>query len=171
MPVTLLTDIAEANITAAIGTGDHVEITHIALGDANGVAYDPTHDQTSLVNELARRPIDSRILADPETWRVETSFPPETAAFDVYEIGFFDADGDLIAVWAGADVQPRRTGVVTYQIEHVLNFSRVAAGVVIVDAPDDALFNHAVINLETQAIAADEQVKQRLLIRDLLAAQ
>lgn len=171
MPITLLTDIAETKITAAAGSGSQVAITHIALGDANGAPYDPTHEQVALVNERARNPIESRILADPNTWRVKAEFSPDTTAFDVREMGFFDADGVLIAVWAGADVVARRTGVVAYLIEHVLNFSRVDDGVIIVDAPDDDLFDHAVLNLETHAITAAEQFTQRLMIRDLQQAK
>ncbi|MCW8843024.1 MAG: tail fiber protein [Rhodobacteraceae bacterium] len=157
MPVTLLTDLAEAKITVAAGSNAEVAITHVALGDGGGAAYDPTHDQTALVNELARLPVTSRIQADSNTWLIKVEFPPETAAFDVYEMGFIDADGDLIALWAGADVTARRTGVVSYLVEQSLNFSRIADGVVIVDAPDDELFEHAAADLVTHALDVTSQ--------------
>lgn len=167
MPVTLLTDIAEAKITLAAGSGSAVAVTHIALGDGGGANYDPNFDQATLVNERARIPIERRTQIDDRTWRVKGEFPPETAAFDVREMGFFDADNALIAVWAGADVDARRTGVISYLVDHVLIFSRVAEGAVIVDAPDDDLFDHVIIDLEMQATLADQLFEQRLMIRDL----
>jgi len=170
MPSTLLTDIGEAKAATAVGSGSAVAITHIAMGDGNGATYDADFDQTALVNERARMAIESRIQIAPRQWKVKAEFPPETEAFEVREIGYFDAAGALISVWAGIDVDSRSTGVVSYINEHVLDLSRVAEGAIIVDAPDDALFLHLIQNIETHAITANEQVKQRLFIRDLTGA-
>lgn len=137
MPVTLLTDLAETKLATAAGSGSQVAITHIALGDANGVTYDPAADATTLQNERARRAIDSTAFQGGNTWIVKAEFPTDTPSFAVREIGFFDQDGDLIAIWAGADVDPRQTGVIVYLVEHALSFSRVAEGLIIVDAPLD----------------------------------
>lgn len=169
MPKTVLTDRAEAKITLAAGSDGHVAITHIALGDGLGANYAPAFDATALKREKVRLPIEKRHLIDTKSWRVVTEFGPETEAFAVREIGFFDEDGDLIALWAGLDVQARQTGVISYLVDHVLNFSRVEAGLVIIAAPDDDLFDHAVLNLETHAIIAREQFDQRQAIRALQA--
>ena len=64
MPITLLTDIAEAKITAAAGSATAVAITHIALGDGNGGNYAPSYAQTALRREKARRAILTRHLVD-----------------------------------------------------------------------------------------------------------
>ncbi len=151
MPQTLLTDTAEAKLSIAAGSGTQVNITHIALGDAGGANYDPTYDQAALINERVRRPIDSSSQPDPQTWLVKAEFPADTAAFEVREIGFFDADGDLIAVWAGIDVTPRQTGAIIYMVEHALNFSRVANGLIIVTAPTDnlAIIEDAISDLQS----------------------
>lgn len=167
MPTTLLTDIAEAKITAAAGSGTAVAITHIALGDGNGGNYVPGYSQTALRREKARQAIQTRHIAGTNAWRVKAEFDPDTPAFAVREMGFFDADGDLIAVWAGNDVVARQTGAITYLVDHVLSFTRVDSGLVIVNAPDDALFDHAVLDLERHAITALEQFNQRLILRDL----
>ena len=98
---------------------------------------------------------------------MKAEFGADTVAFDVREAGFFDADGDLIALCTFPAAEVRRTGAIVYLIDHVLNFSRVAEGLIIVDAPDDDLFDHVVTNLETQAIFAAEQFDQRLAIRAL----
>jgi hypothetical protein len=151
MPSTLLTDIAEAKITAAAGSGTQVAITHIALGDGNGANYGPSFSQTALQREMARQAIETRHIVGSNAWRVKAEFGPDTPAFYVREMGFFDADGDLIAIWAGNDVQARQTGAITYLVDHVLSFTRVAEGVLIVNAPDDELFDYAIANLTEQA--------------------
>ncbi|MEE2635521.1 MAG: phage tail protein [Pseudomonadota bacterium] len=165
MPSTLLTDVAEAKITAAAGSGTQVAITHIALGDGNGANYGPSFSQTALQRELARQPIEARHIVDGNAWRVKAEFGPETPTFFVREMGFFDADGDLIAIWAGNDVQARQTGAITYLVDHVLSFSRVAEGVLIVNAPDDALFDLAVTTGTAIANLQLEQLRQADAIR------
>lgn len=151
MPQTLLTDLAEQKLVAAAGSGTQVAITHVALGDGNGSNYSPGHAQTALQRERARLPIQTRTLLDDNAWRVTAEFDPNTPAFAVREMGFFDADGDLISVWAGNDVDPRQTGAVTYLVDHVLSFSRVATGLVIVNAPDDDLVEFALSTIASQA--------------------
>lgn len=151
MPVTLLTDTAVELIRTAAGDGSAVAVSHIALGDGLGVAYDPAHAQTGLRRELVRVPIERRSALGNDSWRVKAEFGPGTPAFAVREMGFFDAAGRMIAIWAGADVAARQTGVITYIVDHILNFSRIDTGLVLVDAPDDDLFDFAVTMLAEQA--------------------
>jgi hypothetical protein len=165
MPSTLLTDIAEAKITAAAGSGAQVAITHIALGDGNGANYGPSFSQTALRRERARKPIDKRHIVGSNAWRVKAEFGPETAAFHVREMGFFDADGDLIAIWAGNDVQARQTGAITYLVDHLMSFKRVGEGLMIVNAPDDDLFDLAVATGTAIANLNLEQLRQAGAIR------
>lgn len=168
MPRTLLTDVAEAKITAAAGSGTQVAITEIALGDGNGANYEPRHDQRSLQRERVRQPIDRRHMSGANAWRVKAEFPADsTPTIAVREIGFFDADGDLIAIWAGNDVVPRSTGAITYLVDHVLNFSRVGEGLVIVNAPDDEVFDLTVQTAQSLAILHLEQFKQSEALREL----
>lgn len=165
MPTTLLTDLAETKLTTAIGTGTQVEITHIALGDGNGSNYDPAYDQTALQRELARQPIDTRHIVDNNAWRVKAEFGADTSSFFVREMGFFDADGDLIAIWAGSDVEARQTGAITYLVDHVMSFTRVQDGILIVNAPDDELFDLAVTTGTALANLQLEQLRQADEIR------
>lgn len=165
MSSTLLTDIAEAKITAAAGSGTQVSITHIALGDGNGANYAPSYSQTKLQRELARQPIENRHVVGNNAWRVKAEFGPDTQSFYVREMGFFDADGDLIAIWAGQDVQARQTGAITYLVDHVLSFSRVADGVILVNAPDDVVFDLAVTTGIAIANLQVEQLRQADEIR------
>lgn len=165
MPTTLLTDIAEAKITTAAGSGTAVAITHIALGDGNGANYAPSYSQTALQREKARQAIQTRHITGANAWRVKAEFDPDTPAFAVREMGFFDADGDLIAVWAGNDVVPRQTGAITYLVDHVLSFTRVEDGLVIVNAPDDVVFDMAVSTAAALANLQLEQLRQADLLR------
>ncbi|PID35269.1 MAG: transposase [Rhodobacterales bacterium] len=171
MPTTLLTDIAEAKITAAAGSGTAVAITHIALGDGNGANYAPSYSQTALQRELARQAIQTRHIVGTNAWRVKAEFDPDTPAFAVREMGFFDADGDLIAVWAGNDVVPRQTGSITYLVDHVLSFTRVEAGLVIVNAPDDDLFDAVVAQGRSIFLIFSEQMRQARAIEALQAKE
>ncbi|MEX5515722.1 phage tail protein [Pseudophaeobacter sp. 1A09344] len=170
MPTTLLTDIAEAKITAAAGSGTAVAITHIALGDGNGGNYAPNYSQTALQREKARQAIQTRHIVGTNAWRVKAEFDPDTPAFAVREMGFFDADGDLIAIWAGNDVVARQTGAISYLVDHVLSFTRVEDGLVIVNAPDDVLFDLAVSTAASLAELHLEQFRQSERIRDLHGA-
>lgn len=167
MPTTLLTDIAEAKITAAAGSGTAVAITHIALGDGLGGNYNPSYAQTALRRERARRTIDVRHIVGTNAWRVKAEFGPETPAFSVREMGFFDADGDLIAIWAGGDVVARQTGAITYLVDHVLSFTRVQGDVIVVNAPDDVVFDVAASTATTLANLQLEQLRQADALRRL----
>ena len=170
MPASIITNAGLAKIRTAAGSASQVAITHVAIGDGNGANYNPLFTQTALKREQHRVAIDTRAQIGTTSWWIRAHIADDVPAYDVREIGFFDAAGTLIALWADVAAGPRQTGGFTYLIDHVLDFSR-ADGLVIVDAPDNELFDHAVQNIHTHAIIADEQFKQRLLIRDLAAAQ
>lgn len=151
MPTTLITDLGETKLAQASGSGSQVVITEIALGDGNGAVYAPWFGMTALRREQARRAIDSRIFLSSNSWRVRAEFPPDTPSFFVREIGWFDEDGDLIAVTAGTDMTARQTGGLAYLAELVLDFSQVTDGLVIVNAPDDELVEFALASIAHQA--------------------
>ena len=151
MPTTILTDLAEAKIALASGSGSQVAITHVALGDGNGASYVGDFAQTALRRERVRIPIESRSQIEPNAWRVKATFGPETVAFSVREAGFFDQDGDLIALCTFPASEVRQTGAISYMIEEVLAFTRISDGLVIVDAPDDDLVEFQAVALESFA--------------------
>jgi hypothetical protein len=165
MPSTILTDAAEGLIALAAGNGPKVAITHIAIGDGNGANYAPDYAQTALRREKARVAITSRHMIGNNAWRVKGDFGVDTPTFDIREMGFFDAQGTLIALWAGTDIQSRQSGVFEYIVDHVLNFSRVADGLIIVDAPDDKLVEFQIATLTSLGHIRLEQFKQSEVIR------
>ncbi|MEM7295313.1 MAG: phage tail protein [Pseudomonadota bacterium] len=130
----ILTTLGLQKVRDAATSGAQVTITQVALGDAGGVAYDPDPAQTALVNERLRRDIDTSLPIGKNAWQTTTVWPPETETVTIREIGFFDADGDLICLWAGADLNRfSQTGVVEYELIHVLDFRGVQANIVVVE--------------------------------------
>ncbi|AZV77884.1 transposase [Parasedimentitalea marina] len=167
MTQTLLTDIGVSLINAAAGSGTQVAITEVAIGDANGASYDPGHGQIGLRNERTRVAITKRHIVDSNAWRITAEFAPGDPVFDAREMGFFDSEGNLIFLWAGSDFQPFTVGVVTHIAEHILSFSQIAEGLVIIDAPDDALFDLTVATAYSHATLHLEQFNQSELLRAL----
>jgi hypothetical protein len=163
----LITDIGEAKLNQALGSGVAVNITHVALGDGNGATYSPGAGQTALKREMARKPIERQHMVGTNAWRVTVEFDHNTPVFWVREIGFFDAEGDLIAIWAGVDIDPRQTGAIDYALEHILNLSRVKDGLIIVTGPDDDVFDLAVNQATTTFLLMNEQLRQLSVLETL----
>ena len=167
----IITNTGDARLSAALGTETAVEITHVALGDGNGAVYDPGYGQAELKNELARVPIKRRHFADDNAWRITAEFNAnETPAFWVREIGFFDAEGDLIFLWAGTDISPRQTGAVDYLLDKIMTLDRVKDGVVVIGAQDDEVFDTALTNAIALGNLQHEQLRQADQIRFLMRA-
>ena len=152
MPSAILTNLGKSLIRTAAGDGSQVAITQVALGSGLGANYVPLKTQIALRSEFARRPIDRRSALGEDSWRSVCEFPPNTPGQMIREMGFFNHAGQLIAIWAGLDIDPRQAGVITYIVDFILNFNDVDAGLVIVEAPDDELFDFAVTMLWNQAV-------------------
>ncbi len=164
----IFTTLGITKIRDAAGSGSQVKIKYIALGDGQGAAYAPKANQTALRRERLRSAIERHYPVGPNAWHVKASFPPDTASVTVREMGFFDEEGDLIALWAGLDVgSSRKTGTIEYLINHVIAFDGVADGIVIMDAPLDEYFDHAVLKLWTDALIIDRQLTQCKQLRDI----
>ncbi|RNB72186.1 phage tail protein [Brevibacillus panacihumi] len=97
---TIVTNIGKAKIANATALGTKVNIVQMAVGDGNGVYYNPTENQTSLRHEVWRGSINS-IKPDEQNpyWVVtEIVIPSDVGGFTIREVGVFDDQGDLIAV-------------------------------------------------------------------------
>ncbi|WP_422527920.1 phage tail protein [Serratia fonticola] len=96
----LLTNIGVAKITNAAALGIKLNITEMAVGDGGGSLPTPTPDQTSLVNERRRAPIN-QLSIDPLNDAqiiVEQVIPENIGGWWIKEVGLYDEDGDLVAV-------------------------------------------------------------------------
>lgn len=152
---------------AALGEGSRVEITHVALGDGGGAKYAPWEAQTTLKRERVRNPISRQYMVGNRTWRVTAEFDTEIPEFWLREIGFFDSEGDLIFVVAGNDITEGYTSAFDLLFEGYVDFSGIADGLVIMQAPLDAYLDHAVVQLKSAANAALRQINLKLKIRQL----
>jgi hypothetical protein len=87
---------AEANAPG----GSAIDLTHIAVGDANGTSYNPTGAQTGLVHEVYRTTLTHVVIDEdnPNQLIVEGVINEEVGPFYIREVGIFDSDGQLFAI-------------------------------------------------------------------------
>ncbi len=96
----LLTKVGQAKIANASLLGTKVNITTIKLGDGNGIEYNLTEEQTDLKRVVYSGNV-SVVRKDPTQGNVvviESVIPQSAGNFTIREIGYYDADGDLIIV-------------------------------------------------------------------------
>jgi len=94
------TEIGEARIANALALGVPLKLTHMAVGDGNGVVPTPDRKQTALVKEQRRAPINT-LDKDPKNASqiiIEQVLPADVGGWWVREIGIFDDAGNLCAV-------------------------------------------------------------------------
>jgi hypothetical protein len=94
------TEIGEARIANALALGIPLKLTHMAVGDGNGVVPVPDRKQTSLIKEQRRAPINT-LDKDPKNASqiiIEQVLPADVGGWWVREIGIFDDAGNLCAV-------------------------------------------------------------------------
>ena len=95
-----LTAAGRAAVAAAIVSGEALSIVDMAIGDGGGAPYDPTGDETDLVNERARVPVETvaRDVDTPSLVRIAGIVPADEGGFWVREVGLFDAARELVAI-------------------------------------------------------------------------
>lgn len=77
-----------------------INLTTMAIGDANGLSYDPDGSATSLVHEVYRTPL-THVAIDqdnPNQLIIEAVINETVGPFYIREVGIFDSDGDLFAI-------------------------------------------------------------------------
>lgn len=95
---TLLTTIGQSKVANAIGLGNQVLWTHMAVGDGNGNPTFPSETQTALVRERYRAQLN-QVSIDPQNPNyivAEMIIPANVGGWIVHEIGIYDDDGDLV---------------------------------------------------------------------------
>ena len=96
----LVTKVGQAKISNAISFGNKINFTKMKLGDGNGSYYEPTEDQTDLVNEVYEVNISSVSVDDenPNWIHIEAIIPSNVGGFTVREYGVYDDVDDLIGI-------------------------------------------------------------------------
>ena len=97
---TILTDIGRQKLVEAISNETPIDFTDIAVGDANGVSYDPTGEETALKHEVFKKAIDSVSIDefDKNIMVFEMVVPASSGGYYIREAGLFASDGSLIAI-------------------------------------------------------------------------
>ncbi len=96
----ILTNQGAAKLANATSLGTKLNLTQMALGDANGVLPTPDAAQTQLINQKRIAPLN-RLSVDPNNANqiiAEQVIPENEGGFWIREIGLYDDDGVLIAI-------------------------------------------------------------------------
>ena len=167
MPRAIITSLGEALLGQAAGSETAVQIASMALGDGGGAPVEPDAGQTALVGERLRIDVEEQRYLGGGRWRVIAEVAADAAPFDLREIGFLSSGGDLVSLWAGADVSARQIGVVTYRIMYLLDLGSVEGGAVIIAAADDELWRHVLADAAATAAMTSQVIEMRRSIGDL----
>nr|WP_089541205.1 phage tail protein [Escherichia coli] len=96
----ILTNQGAARLANATMLGSKLNLTQMAVGDANGVLPTPDPAQTKLINQKRIAPLDL-LSVDPNNQSqiiAEQIIPENEGGFWIREIGLYDDEGVLIAV-------------------------------------------------------------------------
>ena len=96
----ILTKIGEAKQANAMALGGTLKLTQLAVGDGGGNTPTPDREQTQLIGEWRRAPLNQLYVhADNPNYLVAEQVIPETEGGKwIREWGLYDDDGDLVAV-------------------------------------------------------------------------
>lgn len=96
----ILTSQGAAKLANATALGTKLNLTQMAIGDANGVLPTPDASQTKLINQKRIAPLN-RLSVDPNNTNqiiAEQVIPENEGGYWIREIGLYDDDGVLIAI-------------------------------------------------------------------------
>ena len=96
----ILTNQGAARLANAAALGTKLNMTQMAVGDANGVLPTPDPAQTKLINQKRIAPLNLLTVDPANTSQIiaEQIIPENEGGFWIREIGLYDDDGILIAV-------------------------------------------------------------------------
>ncbi|MGP3211818.1 phage tail protein [Klebsiella pneumoniae] len=96
----ILTSQGAAKLANATMLGSKLNLTQLAVGDANGVLPTPDPAQTKLINQKRIAPLNLLTVDPANTSQIiaEQIIPENEGGFWIREIGLYDDDGILIAV-------------------------------------------------------------------------
>lgn len=130
---TTVTNAGAAIIADRILNGTSLVIAQAAVGDGGGAYYQPTVDQTALVNEYWRGEIASAKInaQNANMLDVKVVIPDDVGGFTVREVGIFDSDGTLIAVCNTPDTEKvALSGGVSGKLTMIMHITVADASVV-----------------------------------------
>ncbi|HGH4748268.1 TPA: phage tail protein [Serratia marcescens] len=98
--LSVITTIGAARLADAVATGTMLDITEMAVGDGGGVLPRPNPEQTALINEVFREPLNrlSITSAAANVVEAEMIIPAQAGGWWLREVALFASDGACIAV-------------------------------------------------------------------------
>ena len=97
--IAMLTDVGAARQAKAIASGTPWNITHMGVGDGNGITPIPSKLQKKLINENVRLKLNRlTVRADRPVISAELILPSDIGGWWVREVGLYDSTGALVAV-------------------------------------------------------------------------
>lgn len=96
----ILTNQGAARLANAAALGTRLNLTQMAVGDANGTLPTPDPAQTQLINPRRTKPLNLLTIDPANTSQIiaEQIIPENEGGFWIREIGLYDDEGILIAV-------------------------------------------------------------------------
>lgn len=92
----LVTDIGFDSINYALANDKKIDFAFVAVGDSNGSYYEPSINQTSLLNELWRGAISE--IGQDSHFYAKALIPYNTGGFYIREVGVFDSTNHLLII-------------------------------------------------------------------------
>ncbi len=96
----VITDIGARRLADAITSGEKVDIANMAVGDGGGTLPQPSPEQTSLINEVFREPLNRLSVTNVAANIVEAEMivPAQAGGWWLREAALFASDGACIAI-------------------------------------------------------------------------
>ncbi|EPZ9322163.1 tail fiber protein [Salmonella enterica subsp. enterica] len=97
---TILTAVGKAKIAEALAEGRQIRLKNMIVGDGGGQYVEPKEDQTKVVREVWRGPLNTlKIAPENPAWVIaEVVLAESVGGWYVREVGLEDDEGDLIAI-------------------------------------------------------------------------
>lgn len=100
---TIITTVGQNKFATAISAGPQVALSEMAIGDSNGVGYNPDENQAGLVNEVYRAALDSVEVLAGGVIACTMTVPIDQGGWHVREAAVYDDVGAFLAVVRLAD--------------------------------------------------------------------
>ncbi len=94
----VITNKGQELITAAAFDSGELAVKYIVIGDANGESYEPSPEQTALVNQRNKLLITERIVNSPTRYTFLVQIPQDIDYYIIREIGLVDENDNLIEI-------------------------------------------------------------------------
>lgn len=94
----VITTAGAERLAAAIATGAKMDIAEMAVGDGGGALPTPDPEQTALIGEVYRAPLNKLAIAAANVVEAEMIVPAQAGGWWLREVALFASDGVCVAV-------------------------------------------------------------------------